>query len=289
MNSCDIKGDTKVAAVLGYPVKHSLSPFIHNSLRSITSKDIIYVPFEVEPACLKEAVMGLKALNVAGFNVTVPHKQAIIPFLDEVQGDAVEFGAVNTVVNNDSRLIGFNTDGEGFVLDLSNFIGHHLNNKIYSIIGAGGSARAAAFKLAQAGASHIFIINRTLDKAVELCETVKKKYGCSTAPVSIFQSQEAISNSEIIINTTSCGMYPCTDLCPVECTDVLHKSQYVYDLIYNPKKTKLLSLAEEKGCKISNGLGMLVFQAIISFTIWSGCKFDKYKLKEIYEIIRAKI
>lgn len=289
MRICDIKGDTKVAAVLGYPVKHSLSPFIHNTLRSITSKDIIYVPFEVEPANIKEAVAGLKALNVVGFNVTVPHKQAIIPFLDDVRGDAVEFAAVNTVANTDSGLIGYNTDGDGFIADLSDFVGDTLTKKTYSIIGAGGSARAVAFKIARQQAAHIFIINRTVDKAVELCETIKNKYGCISTPVNIAQAREAISNSEIIINTTSCGMHPNTDSCPIDCTDVLRKSQYVYDLIYNPQKTKLLSLAEEKGCRILNGLGMLIYQAIISFSIWSGSNFDRYKLKEMFEIIKSKI
>lgn len=289
MNLYDIKGYTKVAAVIGYPVKHSLSPFIHNTLRSLTLKDIIYVPFEVKPGNLKEAVAGLKALNVAGFNVTVPHKQSIIPFLDDVRGDALEFAAVNTVVNTNWGLIGYNTDGDGFISDLSNFIGSNLNNKTYCILGAGGSARAVAFKLAQKGAAHIFIVNRTVDKAVELCDTISSKFDCKSTPVNVNQAREAVLNSEIIINTTSCGMYPQTDLCPIQCIDALKKSHYVYDLIYNPSKTKFLSLAEERGCKISNGLGMLIYQAIISFTIWSGFEFDNNKLKETYEIIRSKI
>ncbi|MCB1257530.1 MAG: shikimate dehydrogenase [Microthrixaceae bacterium] len=266
MSLAAVSGATTVVGVMGTPVKHSLSPRIHNAAFVEAGLDWVCVAFETPEGHAGEAVRGIRALGIAGMSVTMPHKQAVIRHLDELSPDAAVLDAVNCIVNADGKLIGLNTDGDGFVAGLSHDFGVEAQSQRCAIIGAGGAARSVILALARHGASEIAIINRTESKSVA---------AAALSPAAFVGSQADIENADLVINATSIGMnkpqtgdgsellYPCDPA-------LLHEGQTVVDLIYSPITTPWLREAANAGAVTSNGISMLVHQAAVAFSAWTG-------------------
>ncbi|MCE5315692.1 shikimate dehydrogenase, partial [bacterium] len=254
----------------GHPVSHSLSPAMHNAAISALDLDYIYVPFHVLPDDLAKAVDGIRSLGISGVNVTIPHKERIIEYLDEVSELSMMTGSVNTVVNRDDRLIGDTTDGRGFLKSAEAEWGK-LDGMRVVVLGAGGSARAVCFALAQVGCE-IVIANRTIERAGELVEGLKVAFGTEVARVVGMNGDalaEEVAKAGLLVNTTSVGMSPDVDGIPIP-AGLLHPKLLVYDLIYNPLNTRLVLEARSRGAKAVSGLGMLACQGALSFEMWTG-------------------
>ncbi|WP_409301808.1 shikimate dehydrogenase [Peribacillus sp. SCS-155] len=268
----------KVYGVIGDPISHSVSPDIHNDAFSRYNLNSFYHHFHVTPTKLEDAVKGMKAIGVRGFNVTIPHKTAIIPHLDEVDETARAIGAVNTVVNRNGRFVGYNTDGFGYLLALKEEYNQSLDDKRILLIGAGGAARGIYCTLVKEGIANVDIANRTVEKAKELVNDCP--YENHTRVFSIHEAETNLNQYDILINTTPEGMSPHTERMPLQ----LHKLKndaFVSDIIYNPLKTKLLEAAEQKQAMIQNGLGMFAFQAALAFEIWTGIFPEVERMKQI--------
>ncbi len=265
-----INSNTKLTGVFGYPVEHSLSPAMHNAAFSHLKLNYLYLPFLVHPDNLEEAVRSIVALGIEGVNITIPHKQTVIPYLDEVSQEAELIGAVNTIKRVDKRLVGYNTDGKGFISSLEEELGVIPEGKSILIVGAGGVARAVAIQSALEGASKVAIANRTEEKAKDLARYIEDNIkGCSTEALSISELKDAILSADILINATPVGMisYPVKRL--IE-TEWLNEDLIVCDLVYNPRQTQLLREAKENGARTLEGLGMLVLQGALALKIWTG-------------------
>jgi len=284
-----VDGRTKLTGLIGNPVEHTVSPVIHNSLFSYLGINGIYIPMKTDEAGLETAVRGLAALGFTGFNVTIPYKEAVCDLLDETDDEVKLLGAANTVKIKDGRLYGYNTDGEGFVTAFKKQTGSDFSGKKICILGAGGTARTLAVKVVQEGAGEVCIINRTVPKADEIAgyinRTLLKNSGLRkpvfTAAPGTGQAHGVLNGSEIIINTTSVGMFPNTDASPVgDNVDYLTKP-IVYDVIYNPAETRFLASARMKGCRTYNGAGMLFYQGIKAFEIWMETKVPDDVLQEL--------
>lgn len=274
-----ITGHTKVVGVIGHPVEHSLSPGMHNAEFERLGLDWVYVPFAVHPDRVETALRGIAALGVAGINVTVPHKQAVIRFLDELSPEARRIGAVNTIrFGDDGRSVGFNTDAPGWADDIQQDI--LLEGSAVCILGAGGASRGLCVAAAMAGSRSISVCNRTFETAVALCESLQPEF-----PEVLFRPcrmegdevREQFRACEIIVNATSVGMASNPGI-PVP-ADWLHQDQYVYDTIYTPAETELLKTARQRGCAARNGLGMLARQGALSFEIWTGHRPDVERME----------
>ncbi len=267
----EIGTDTRVYALIGDPIEHSLSPLMQNLAFRLLGLDCIYLAFRVKPEELGWAIKGIRALGVSGFNVTVPHKVAVIPFLDEVDHSASDVGAVNTVTNRGGRLVGHNTDGSGALAALSDE-GVDLKGKKVVILGAGGAARAIAFATAHAAGS-LVIMNRTTSKAEELSSDLKKRYRklIEARKLSNETLSEELVDAEVLINATSVGMSPRTEESLVN-RHMIRPKTTVFDIVYNPLETKLISEAKAAGAKTIGGAKMLVYQGALSFEIWTGIK-----------------
>jgi shikimate dehydrogenase len=267
-----IKGSTSLSGLLGYPIKHSKSPMIHNTAFEALNLDHVYLAFEVEDGHLAEALAAMKALNAIGFNVTMPHKHKVVQLLDEVSEEVKIIGSVNTVKNEKGKLIGYNTDGMGFIKALQED-GVDFRDKKIVIAGAGGAARAIAVQLILEGAGEVVMVNRTLSTAEEIVNTIKSSIPSCKARA--LEMNEAVIKAEaadaaVLVNCTSLGMKETMDQSIVAAPDVLHSGLFVADIIYDPPKTRLMSIAEEAGCRTMNGLGMLIWQGAIAFKIWTG-------------------
>jgi len=267
----EIGTDTRVYALIGDPIEHSLSPLMQNLAFRLLGLDCIYLAFRVKPEELGWAIKGNRALGVSGFNVTVPHKVAVIPLLDEVDHSASDVGAVNTVTNRGGRLVGHNTDGSGALAALSDE-GVDLKGKKVVILGAGGAARAIAFATAHAAGS-LVIMNRTTSKAEELSSDLKKRYRklIEARKLSHETLSEELVDAEVLINATSVGMSPRTEESLVN-RHMIRPKTTVFDIIYNPLETKLINEAKAAGAKTIGGAKMLVYQGALSFEIWTGIK-----------------
>ena len=255
-----ISTSTDLYCVLGSPVSHSQSPLVHNISFKKNKIDAVYLAFE--PPDIKTAVMSMRTLGIKGASITIPFKETIIHYLDEVDPLAVSIGAVNTVVNKAGRLVGYNTDCDAAVAPL---ISHGIHGKTVCIIGAGGAGKAVAHGIAKQG-GRIIITNRSAEKGASLAAEVKGQFIC--------QDQMDTIMADVVINTTSCGMYPLQveDLPFPACK--LNPSMIVMDVVYTPLSTKLLSIARKKGCTIIDGLSMFVAQASAQFELWTGLKPD---------------
>jgi shikimate dehydrogenase len=265
-----VQGTTRILGIIGNPVKHSLSPLMHNSALQASGLDYVYVPFEVAPDDLGTAVAGLKALGVAGFNVTIPYKSSVMPYLDDLDESAVAAGAVNTVKDDCGRLIGYNTDGEGLLRSLAVDLDFYPQNSSIVIVGAGGAARGAIAALCRAGAKRIVIVNRTQDHATELAAAMSPRFPdteLSIAPAYVCFSGN-IPHIDLIINTTSLGMN--NESIPFLQLHDFTSPTKVYDMIYAPRITPFLREAANRGLKGANGLGMLAAQGELAYTVWTG-------------------
>lgn len=268
----------KIYGVMGDPIAHSMSPDIHNDAFEKENIEAVYHHFHVTKEGLNDAVKGMKALGIEGFNITIPHKTSIIPFLDEVDELALAIGAVNTVVNKNGRFIGYNTDGKGFFKALCDEISGDIKAKKTLVIGAGGAARAIYFTLVKEGVKQVDIANRTKERAAQLVSDCP--YDKVSKALSIIEAEESLSQYDLIIQTTSSGMSPELDHSPLK-VDQLKTGAIVSDIIYNPLQTKLLREAGEKGAETQNGLGMFINQAALAFEIWTGIMPDTARMTDI--------
>lgn len=268
-----INGKTKMFGIIGYPIKHTFSPHMHNAAFAALKLNAIYVPFEVAPEKLKDALCGVVALGVCGINVTVPHKEAIASLLDKLSPEAKGVGAVNVILVKDGKTIGHNTDGEGFLVSLRKELKISPKGKSIFVLGAGGAAKAIVYVSAREGAKSVILVDVIHERAKKLALKIAREFPrCNTQSVPYLKSRidEEVMNADILINATPVGMKK-NDPCIVS-PNALHKDLAVYDLIYNPSKTKLLREAKKKGLKASNGLGMLLYQGVLSFELFTGKK-----------------
>jgi len=265
-----VNGTTKVLGIIGHPVRHSLSPVMHNRALRACGLNYVYVPFDVAPEGLGAAVTGLKALGVAGFNVTIPHKTRIMQFLDQLDATAEAAGAVNTVKNDCGRLTGYNTDGDGLIRSLANEFGFNVRGASIAIVGAGGAARGAVAAFCRAGAGRIILANRTHARASELASDMALRFpDADLSVVADFKElEECLTNTDLLVNTTSLGMN--RDTLPFVRLTGLPRTAGVYDMVYAPPVTPFLQEAVGLGLKGANGLGMLAAQGELAFTIWTG-------------------
>ncbi|KNY26716.1 shikimate dehydrogenase [Pseudobacteroides cellulosolvens] len=279
-----INARTKIIGIIGDPIEHSKSPILHNYISASKNINAVYVPFRVHTDNLLDAVRGLRGLNVVGFNVTVPHKNKVMEYLDCISEEARLIGAVNTVKNIDGKLWGYNTDGDGFLRSFKEETGHSFKGERVVIIGAGGAARAVAVKVALEGASEVVILNRSVDKAKELSDYINNNISCCSSFAGMEHSdvKNAVMNCRIVINTTSVGMYPEIDKSPIESYSLLNDKHIVYDIIYNPVKTELLKAAGEKGSIAVNGMGMLFYQGIYAYEKWMDIEFLENEIEQFY-------
>ena len=257
-----ITGKTKLTGIFGYPIEHTLSPAMHNAAFKALGLDYCYVPFQVPPEHLRNAVKAIKALNLCGVNVTVPHKEKVLPLLDEIHEEASFIGAVNTIVNRGGKLTGYNTDGKGFIQALAERR-ISLAEKNILIIGAGGASRAISYYLCQ-NSKTLQIYNRTSKRALKLVNDLERL--CSN--VSLCDNISHVKDFHMIINATPVGLKS-GDRSPLDIS-LLKKNQIICDLIY--KKTRLLKEASRKGCKVIDGSGMLLWQGMLAFELWTGKK-----------------
>ncbi|MBM4170417.1 MAG: shikimate dehydrogenase [Ignavibacteria bacterium] len=274
--------NTKIVGVIGHPIKHSYSPLMHNIAFELSKMNYIYLPFDVPVNSLKDALKGMIALGIKGFNVTIPLKEKILPLLKDVSEEASIIGAVNTVINDDGLLRGFNTDVNGVVESLNTFK-DELQGAEVSVIGSGGAARSVIYALIRNfKVGHINIINRTEQTAESLKEYFSSKMlfkefkAFNLVPpdlVSVFQ------NSAMIVNTTPMGMYPEIDDAATTIKESFKKNQLVFDVVYMPVKTKLLKNAELQGARIVTGLKMFVEQGARAFELWTGEKMPIEKVQ----------
>ncbi len=273
MRNKAISGKTRLCGIIGDPIEHTMSPVMHNAVFRQMGVDYLYVPFKVKQGELAKAIDGMKALNIRGLNVTIPHKVAVIQFLDKLDHLAEKIGAVNTIVNDDGVLTGYNTDGAGFLQALLEG-GIEPKEKNIVILGAGGASRAISFSLADRGA-HLVILNRRLelDWAEELASRISQTFSKKVDALELNRKNLArvLDRADIVVNATSMGMTPNINETPVT-SDLLKPDLTVFDIVYNPIKTRLLREAEAAGARAISGLDMLVGQGALAFEKWTGLK-----------------
>lgn len=258
----DFNSITKTCGLFGYPVAHTLSPAMQNAAFAALRMDYVYLPFEVKPENIEAAVSAVRALGLAGVNVTIPHKVAVIPFLDRVDPLAKKIGSVNTIVNRSGKLEGFNTDGPGFTGDLV-VHGFSPNRKTVILAGAGGAANAVAAVLSEARAGKIYITDLDDRLAGRLAARIPR---AEHLPSRAWK--KAIPAADLLVNATPVGMKPGA---PLVRAAELRKGMVVYDLVYN-RATELLAEARKAGCLAIDGSGMLVEQGALAFELWTGRK-----------------
>lgn len=270
-----ITGHTELIGLIAKPIRHSKSPMLHNTAFEALGLDFVYLVFEVGPEELKQAVKGLKALGVRGFNVSMPLKSAIIPLLDEVLPAGRLCEAVNTVVNENGKLIGTSTDGEGFMTACRE-AGIELIGKKVTLLGAGGAATSVSMQMGLDGVGEISVFNRMdefWDRAVENAERLNNNTGARARAFHLEDEESLrreIESSSVLINATSAGFGEQRGLCALPGDEFLRPGLTVCDVIYDPEKTRLLEMAEAKGCKTLNGLGMMIYQGAAAFKLWTG-------------------
>lgn len=269
-----ITGKTKNLGVMGWPIAHSLSPILQNAALEQAGIDYVYIAVPVRKADLGAAVRGLSALNFTGWNVTIPHKSAIIAHLDAIDADAKAIGAVNTVQNKDGKLTGYNTDVEGFLQSLF-LAGFDPKGKRTVILGAGGAARAVCYGLLKQGAAEVVIAVRNhekgqafLDSFAVFAKDFSVKIQVVDFECAAFRSAE--KEADLVVNTTPLGMTPNVGEMPPVDFDLLKEDAFCYDIIYTPAKTKFLEEAAGRGHRILNGEMMLVLQGAAAFRRWTG-------------------
>ncbi len=264
-----INGKSRVCAIIGNPVDHSLSPVMHNAAFKELRLNLVYVAFTVKSRELKTAILGAKSLGLQGLNITMPHKHVAMNYLDEVDVTAKSVGAVNTVLFNNGKLIGYNTDGKGAISALQEN-GVYTEEKKMILLGAGGAAKAIAYQASQ-NLDELVILNRNPEKAKKLAESLKNfgaKMKSGTLSHEIMKKE--MPTTDILVNATSLGMHPNSNCSPVP-SDILRSDLCVMDIIYNPLDTQLTKDAKAKGAKVVSGLEMLIYQGAIAFEIWTKC------------------
>lgn len=283
----EITGHTRLTGLLGSPVAHSKSPLMHNEAFRLLRLDYVYLCFDVKEDSLKTAFEGLKKLNVAGFNCTMPDKTAICELLDDLSPAAKMIGAVNTVVNENGKYIGHNTDGIGYMQSVKD-AGFDIKGETMTLLGAGGAASSIFVQAALDGVKKINLFSikdRFWEKAEKMVDMVNSNTDCDAKLIELGNDDilnEAISNSKILTNATSVGMAPNTDNCIVKDFSVFNENLIVSDVIYNPMETKLLKIAKEHGCPTFNGIYMLLYQGAEAFKLFTGKDMPVEEIKKKY-------
>lgn len=264
-----ISGRTRVLGVIGHPVEHTASPAMHNAALAATGLDYVYVAFNVPAEGAASVGDSMRVLRIAGLNVTVPHKQAVMAGLDEISPEAQAIGAVNTIANRDGYLCGYNTDAHGVAATLREDGGLERLPSRAVLMGAGGVARAALYVLLQSSdVEEIALLNRTASRAEALAADLDPK--AEKVSVGPLDSPHQVRDAGLLINATSIGMEPRQDESPLSDPGVLHDGLVVLDIVYRPLRTRLLEQAEEAGARVVDGLGMFVRQGAQAFEIWTG-------------------
>jgi len=284
MLSSLISGKTRICGVIGDPIEHTMSPVMHNAAFKKLGLDYVYLAFRVKKEELGEAIEGMRALNIRGLNITIPHKVAVIPFLDELDTLADEIGAINTIINSNGVLKGYNTDATGFLQALLER-GIEPKEKRVAILGAGGASRAISFILAERGSS-LVILNRTWDKAKVCADRISEIFQSEATALELNRENlaTALNQADILVNTTSVGMSPNINETPVT-ANLLKPDLVVFDIVYNPIETRLQREAEVAGATVISGLEMLVWQGVVSFEKWTGLKAPVELMRE--EVIKV--
>lgn len=289
MNETD--GKTLTCGLLAHPAGHTLSPLIHNSLAEMTGKNLVYVPFDVEPENIGSAVNGALALNILGMNATVPHKEAVIPYLKEIDPLAKKIGAVNTLVRtgDGTGFKGYNTDMTGLKRSLECQDITIKGQKVI-ILGAGGVARAVAFLMASEGADIIYILNRTVERAREVADEVAAKVPGSRFEVLALDKYDEIPRDRYLcIQATSIGMHPDNDRAIIEDPKFYELVHTGFDIVYRPMNTKFMQLAKGAGAKVCNGLEMLLYQGVDAYELWTGCSISDDQSRAIYKAMCERL
>jgi shikimate dehydrogenase len=273
-----MKNEMMKFGVIGDPIQQSKSPLMMNAAFAAIGYDGLYEKYHVKPEELADAMARFRSEGFRGLNVTIPHKVEVMQYLDEIDQDARNIGAVNTVVNEGGRLIGYNTDGIGYVRSLLEESGFDPRDKRILFLGAGGAARGVIYAMLKQQPAYVAIANRTLARAEKLALSL-----------SAFGNIQAIADREItggqwdlIVNTTSVGMFPNVDESPIDPT-VIQPNMVVSDLIYNPRETLILKQAKARSAKIHNGLGMFIYQGAYGFEYWTGHAAPVLEMRRVVE------
>ncbi len=288
MKLMNVNGETKVLGIIGYPIKHTKSPMIHNLIAERQRQNLIYVPFGVESDA-GLAVRGAYALGITGMNVTVPYKTAVIKCLAGVEEMAGRIGAVNTLVRTETGFQGYNTDISGLERELDSE-GILLAGRHVLLLGAGGAARAAAFLCAKKQAASITLLNRTLEKAQAIAQDIRDylvqtqaAVGTEVKAMLLADYRDLKMECYIVFQCTQLGLYPHVEEAVIEDTAFYKMTEVGVDLIYNPRRTKFMRLIEENGGHAYNGLKMLLYQAVSAYELWTQTTVSEEIIKEVYE------
>ncbi len=280
-----LNGETLVYGIIGYPVKHSKSPTFQTAAFQKLGINAVYVPFHVKPEDLQKAIDGIRALSIKGVNVTVPHKEEVIKYVNEISEEVKYIGAANTIENIDGYLKAYNTDAYGFIRGLKELL-QQVNKQIpelsFLVLGAGGASRAIIYGLVKEGAKKIYLANRTLEKAEKIISDFKQLNRFLEEiiePVKLHEVENYLDKVDVIVNTTSVGLHP--EDKPLFDYEKIMKKHIIVDIIY--KKTPLIKKAEEKGCLWQDGLPMLLYQGAKSFEIWTKKEAPIDVMKKILE------
>lgn len=280
-----IDGYTRLAAVVANPIKHSISPFIHNSAFEATNTNGVYLAWEVDATELAETVANIRRYQMYGINLSMPYKEQVIPYLDQLSEEACLIGAVNTVVNREGTLIGYNTDGKGFFKSLPSF---KISRKRLVLLGAGGAAKAILAQAILDGVSQIsiFVRSSSMEKTRPYLEKIQNATGFRVdlfALEDVQDLQDSITKADLLVNATSVGMDGSSQ--PIPTSIVLPEMLLVADVIYQPFETSFLKWARNQGNKSINGLGMLLYQAAEAFELWTG---KEMPTDQIWELLKQK-
>lgn len=281
-----IDGHTKICGLIGNPVGHTLSPLIHNTLASLCGIPLVYGAFQVDEGRLKDAVAGAFALHMTGLNVTVPYKSDVIAELCAVDELAEQIGAVNTLVRQENGFKGYNTDMPGLYRAMCSD-GMELAGEEVIILGAGGAARAVAFLCATKGASHVYLLNRTLQKAEAIVREIREKTGYTQMTAMALADHRLLTgNSYLVIQSTSVGLAPHDGEAVITDEAFYRKVAKGYDLVYRPADTRFMQLVRAHGGEAFNGLKMLLYQGVIAFELWNGVEITDRQAEYVYEKLR---
>jgi len=275
----------ELVGVFGYPVAENPTGVMQEAAFRSLGLNWRYLTIEVRPADLAAAMAGLRAFNMRGINLTIPHKVAVIPYLDRLSPEAELMGAVNTVVHRDGQLIGYNTDGQGFLRSVREDAGVDVRGKRVVFLGAGGAARAMAVEVARAGAGHITIVNRTPARGEELVSLLRNRLRVEAEFIPWSGAYRVPTDTDILVNATSIGLFPAVQDVPPVALDSLRPDLLVCDVIPNPPRTAFLRAAAERGCRTLDGLGMLVNQGAVAFQLWTGLEPSRQVMRRALEDI----
>lgn len=280
-----INGYTRLAAVVANPIKHSISPFIHNSAFEATNTNGVYLAWEVDATELAETVANIRRYQMYGINLSMPYKEQVIPYLDQLSEEACLIGAVNTVVNREGTLIGYNTDGKGFFKSLPSF---KISRKRLVLLGAGGAAKAILAQAILDGVSQIsvFVRSSSMEKTRPYLEKIQNATGFRVdlfALEDVQDLQDSITQADLLVNATSVGMDGSSQ--PIPTSIILPEKLLVADVIYQPFETPFLKWARNQGNQSINGLGMLLYQAAEAFELWTG---KEMPTDQIWELLKQK-